>query len=97
MNTQEARRLAVATIDCAVMDASGKRQTDQPGAVAWLASSKATRWFDMLDIDQQYFLEKSSWKDWARLALQDTVKDSDRKLIATTLHTVTFPHKTIKA
>lgn len=62
---QALRRLCAAVIARAVSDAS----RGSPRAAAWLASKKATVWFDLLDIDQDVFLSRSQWRVWARKAL----------------------------
>jgi hypothetical protein len=97
MNPEAAKRLAAATIECAVLDAQGARQSDRPHAVAWLASSAAIPWFEILDINQQYFLEKSKWCIWAHAVLVDTPECDYRSLIEATLLTVIAPVEPIEA
>ena len=40
-------------------------------AVAWLASSDATRWFDGCDLDQRYALGRMKWAEHAQRLLDD--------------------------
>lgn len=74
MNEPE-RRLAAGVLDSAIRDARGDRQTDRPHAVAWLASRRAERWLDILDIPQSSLLTHLPWRTWAQEVLPDAQPD----------------------
>ena len=62
LTVDEATRLARAVVGRAVRDAA----EGDSRSVAWLASTRAIPWLDLLGIDQRYFLENSEWRAWAR-------------------------------
>ena len=76
-----ARSLAVALFNTTIQDAKGTRKCDRPAAVAWFASDAASFWFDVLGLDQTYFLEKTSWRAWAREVLPDVPDGPTRDVI----------------
>ena len=66
MNDQEsARRLCAAMIQCAIKDAGGRKGGDRVFAIAWLASTDATKYLDLLDIPQSTLLTRCGWMEWA--------------------------------
>lgn len=67
MTPDEARLLAAATLRLAVVD---MRRGD-PHALAWLASTRAQLWLDILDISQSRLLTAVDWISHAHRAHQN--------------------------
>lgn len=65
VDPQATRRLAAATVLCALKDAKGRRGGDRVEAIAWLASKKATLYLDLVEIQQSSLLTKCGWLEWA--------------------------------
>lgn len=71
------RRLCAAIIKTAWQDAQGRDEADQAWALAWLASSRATEFFDEVEIDQGRWLMASGWRDLAAEVLDSPPPSSD--------------------
>lgn len=77
------RALAASVIYQALMNATepygdlGKRAR----AAAWLASDRATPWFQMVDLDQCRVLMESDWRDYAEMILE---KGNERRRMSGT-------------
>ena len=71
VDPQATHRLAAATVLCAPKDAGGRRGADRVEAIAWLASTRATIWLDLLDIQQSTLLTRCGWMDWVREVEED--------------------------
>jgi len=80
------RRLALAVILRAVRDMCrhGAKNTTAPSdsehkqAIIWLASTRATKWFDLVDMSQADVLWRSNWTQHAQ-ELLDTVDMAHRQ------------------
>jgi len=62
--------------------------TDHVGAVCFLGSKGSTKWFDMIDIDQESSLPKLGWERYAKNILSDDeilLSDDRRKMLIATL------------
>jgi len=58
-----------------------------PQEIAWLASTSAQKWLDLLNIPQSTMLKKIGWMDWARKVIEGRRGDpSQRVVIAQSLH-----------
>ena len=85
------KSFASAIIRYAVKDMHCKgstRTTDHVDAVCWLASNRGTRWFDLVDIDQEYSLPKLRWSVYAKDILSDDeilLSDDQRQMLTLTL------------
>jgi len=84
------RRLALAVILRAVRDMCrhGARNTTAPTdlehkqATIWLASTRATKWFDLVDMSQGDVLWRSEWPQYAEKLLETAqMTDGQRKVL----------------
>ena len=85
------RLLAIAMVHNAIKDMHYKKSIyikDHVGAVCWLGSKSSTKWFDMIDIDQESSLPKLRWDTYAKDLLSDDrilLSDNQREMLAATL------------
>lgn len=90
---EDARRLSVAVLDRAFSDARGVEWDNQVEALAWLASTRAEVYFDLLEIPQSSALIHSGWMELAEDALWDPkgdpkpIGDADLAQISTIITT----------
>ena len=87
LTTDGARAVAVAVIDRALLDLRGRGLSgtitwrvrlvwnDYVKAVLWLASSRATIWFDLLSLNQERCLLSINWCEYALDLLMDDRAD----------------------
>lgn len=73
VDPQATRRLAAATVLCALKDAKGRRGGDRVEAIAWLASTKATLYLDLVEIQQSSLLTKCGWLEWAAEIIHESI------------------------
>lgn len=55
-------------MQCALRDAQGRKGSDRVEALAWLASTRASLFLDLLEIPQSTLLTRSGWMEWAQEA-----------------------------
>ncbi len=85
------RSLAIAMVHCAIKDMRHKKSTyikDHVGAVCWLGSKGSTKWFDVIDIDQESSLPKLRWDTYAKDLLsgdKTLLSDDQREMLVSTL------------
>ena len=85
------RSLATAMVRHAIKDMHRKELTsitDHVGAVCFLGSRGSTKWFDMINIDQESSLPKLRWDIYAKDILSDDeilLSDDQRKMLTSTL------------
>ena len=93
------RSLATAMVHRAIKDMHHKESIcigDHVGAVCWLASKSGTRWFDMINIDQEFSLPKLRWDTYAKDLLSDDrilLSDDQSEMLVSTLKHLQRPHK----
>ena len=85
------RSLATAMVRYAIKDMHRKELasiTDHVGAVCFLGSKGSTKWFDMINIDQESSLPKLGWDRYAKDILSDyeiPLSHDQRKMLISTL------------
>jgi hypothetical protein len=85
------RSLATAMVGNAIKDMHHKKLisiTDHVGAVCWLGSKGSTKWFDVINIDQEASLPKLRWDIYAKDILSDDeilLSDDQRDMLTSTL------------
>ena len=85
------RSLATAMVTNAIKDMHHKKLScirDYVGAVCWLGSKGSTKWFDMINIDQESSLPKLRWDIYAKDILSDDemfLSDDQREVLTLTL------------
>jgi hypothetical protein len=85
------RSLATAMVHYAIKDMHHKKSArirNHVGAVCWLGSKGSTKWFDMINIDQESSLPKLRWDIYAKDILSDDemfLSDDQREVLTLTL------------
>ena len=85
------RSLATAMVGNAIKDMHHKKSThirNHVGAVCWLGSKGSTKWFDVINVDQEASLPKLGWDIYAKDILSDDemfLSDDQRDMLTSTL------------